>query len=196
MKSITYWHPLIYSFLMRLSYKNHYRNRYEVLWNLLEPGSSLIDVCCGDGKLHDFIKDKNIDYLGLDFNPTFVRVAAKKGINSRMFNIYTDELPQADTILLQASLYQFIPKHHFVLDKCLKAARKQLIVCEAVKNHACSKSKIIRAIAQKLNNPGDGPKQDRFDIHTFQQALQPFRKHIVREFLAPNQIEYVVLLKK
>lgn len=196
MKSITYLHPLIYSSLMKWSYKGNYKKRYEVLADLIEPGTSLVDVCCGDCQIYDFIKDKNIDYLGLDFNPTFVRLANKKGIQSRQFNVYKDEMPQADTILMQASLYQFIPQHHFVLNKCLNAAKKSLIVSEAIQNHASSKSKVIRFLAQKLNNPGDGPKRDRFDAMTFQQALLPFRKNIIREFLAPGHIEYVVLLKK
>ena len=196
MKSINYWHPSIYSFFIRLSYKHSFTERYEAIRDLIEESSTVIDVCCGDCKVHDFLKDKKIDYTGLDFNQNFVNAANKKGIKTIFFNIYENEIPKADYILFQASLYQFIPRHEQILKKLFDAAIKYVIISEPVKNYADSKSKIISFIAKMLNDPGDGIKPYRFTIDTLKEALRPFKDNIVKERLISNNIEYIAVIKK
>lgn len=196
MRSIIYWHPAIYSFFIRLSFKDAYAKRYEAIKDLIENNSSVADICCGDCKIFDYLRDKKVDYLGLDFNPYFIKAVNKRGIKARVFNIQEDEIPKSDYILIQGSLYQFFPKHNQVLQKLFDAATKYLIVSEAIKNYADSKSKIISFIAKMLNNPGDGIKPYRFNINTLKETLEPFRKNIVKEFLASNGMEYIVVMKK
>lgn len=196
MKSITYWHPLIYSLLIKLSFKTSYQKRYEVISNLINTNSSVVDICCGDCKVFDYLKDKKIDYLGLDFNSYFVKNAKKRRINAREFNIHKDEIPKSEYILIQASLYQFIPKHDKILQKLFDAATKYLVISEPIVNYGNSKSKIISCISKILNNPGDGVKPYRFTLDTLKRALEPFKKNIVKEFLISNNMEYLVLIKK
>ena len=195
MKSIVYWHPFIYSLFIRFSYKNSYRKRYQSIQSLIDANSSLVDVCCGDCKIYEFLKDKNISYKGLDFNSTFVKEANKKGIRVQQCNVHKDEIPSADYVLMQASLYQFIPHQGEVLQKLFNAAKKYLIIAEPVKNHADSKWKIVSFIAKQLNNPGDGIKTARFNINTLKEALKPFKENSVKEILV-GDTEYIVLIKK
>lgn len=196
MKSITYWHPSIYSFLIKLSYGRNYSKRYETIRNLIEEGSSVVDVCCGDCKMYEFLKEKKVKYTGLDSNSHFINIAQKKGINARVFNMHEDKIPEADYVLLLGSLYQFIPGHDRVLQKLFHAARKYLIISETVKNYADSKSKVVSFISVMLNNPGDGFKRDRFNIDTFREAIKPFRENIEKEFLTSGDLEYVVVVNK
>ena len=181
---------------MQLSYKKYYLDRYKVVSDLIESNSSILDICCGDCKIYDFLKVKNVNYVGIDFNKAFVKAAQNKGIRAYRLDIIKDEIPKADIILMQASLYQFIPYHTEVINKLLNCAIKKLILCEPIKNHATSKIKIISKMAYLLNNPGNGIKPYRFNMQTLQKALQPFKKNIIKEFLTPYQIEYIVIMRK
>jgi len=196
MKSITYWHPRIYSLLIKLSYRKGYKERYETIARLIEDNTTVTDVCCGDCKIYDFLDEKSVGYLGLDFNAYFVKKANDKGIMTKLFNLYTDELPQSDYILFMASLYQFYPNHKEILHKLFRSAKIYLILSESIVNYAHSKSKIVVYLANKLNNPGDGTKEFRFDIETLKHELRPYENKIIREFYTANNKEYVVVIKK
>jgi hypothetical protein len=196
MRSITYWHPFIYSALLKLSYKGGYRKRYEAVSSFIKEGSSVVDVCCGDCRIYDYLKNKRVNYTGLDFNTCFVNWANNRGIPARQFNIYNDEIPRSDYVLMMGSLYQFFPRHGEVLEKLFKAASKYIVISEPVKNNAQSNSKTISFISKILNDPGDGIKSFRFDIDTFKNSCAPFRAYIVKELFVVKGIEYVVMLKK
>ena len=196
MKSLTYWHPLIYTFLIRLSYGRGYNQRYQAIADLVEARSSLVDVCCGDSRIYSFLREKDIDYTGLDFNQCFVDKATKKGIRARLFDIRKDPVPQGDYILMQASLYQFYPNQHEIIRKLLDASSKALILSEPMKNKAHSQSKAISLLGVLFSNPGDGIKEFKFNPETLKETLRPFARNIKKEFLTANDIEYVVMLAK
>lgn len=196
MKSIVYWHPFIYSLFIKFSFKRNYTDRYRAIADIIPKNSSIIDVCCGDCRLYNFLKSRYVDYLGLDFNKNFIMEAKKKGIKGTLFNIYIDEIPRTDYVIMQGSLYQFIPNHAWVLNKLYDAAGKCLIISEPVKNYASSRSRFVSLIAKMLNNPGDGIKVNRFNISTLKEAMRPYERNIVKEFYITSGIEYVVVVKK
>ena len=178
-------------------FREHYTQRYKAISNLIESNSSVLDVCCGDSKLYSFLERKQIDYLGLDFNPTFIKVSKRRGIQARMFDLYDDDLPKADFVVIQASLYQFIPDHNIILQKLFNAAKRYLIIAEPIKNYAQSKWKVVSLLGKLLNNPaGDGMKMHRFNLITLKEAMRPFEKNIVEEFMMLGNIEYVFVVKK
>lgn len=196
MKSLVYWHPLIYTMLIRLSYGRVYLQRYQAIADLVDKRSSVVDVCCGDCTIYSFLKEKDVDYLGLDFNPCFVDKANKKGIKARLFDIRKDALPKADYILLQGSLYQFHPDEAGIIGKLLAAAKRQLILSEPVKNRAASPSKPIAWLSEKLSDPGDGVKKFKFDEQSLRRVMAPFQQNIINEFMAANNIDSVFVLSK
>lgn len=195
MRSLIYWRPWLYSLFIRFSYGRHSRARYEAIASLVDRGSSLVDVCCGDCRVFQFLKGKDVDYLGLDFNPAFIRAAHKKGIKAHLCDIREDPVPSTDYVLIQGSLYQFIDEKDAILEKLLKAAKKHLIISEPVKNKANSTFAPASWLARKLSNPGDGDKPFKFDAQTFRSALHPVRARIVKEFTAANGIDSIVMLK-
>lgn len=196
MRSITYWHPFLYSLLLRVSFRKHYLSRYQTISDLIPPHSSVLDVCCGDCKIYDFLKLKHVDYRGVDFNSIFVNSARARGIQAYERNIKKDVLPQADIVLLQGSLYQFIPDQVEIVTKLLTCAKKAFILCEPIKNHAASNFNLLSKLACVLNNPGDGIKLHRFNLEMLKEMLRPFEKNMIQQFLSPNQMEYVVVLGK
>ena len=136
---------------MRLRFKKYFNQRYQAIDELIPNGSSVVDVCCGDSYLFNYLNKKNIDYLGLDFNSIFINNSIKRGINARLFNIYEDSIPRADYIVIQASLYQFIPNHPRLLDKLYKSADKYLIITETINSYGSSKNKFISFIIYSYN---------------------------------------------
>ena len=196
MRSILYWNSYIYSFLVRLQFNKYYTDRYIAVKNIIEDNSSVIDVCCGDSKLYSFLKCKNVKYLGLDFNTKFIKYSKKNNINVKNFNIIEEVIPKADYVVMQASLYQFIPDHNQVINKLFNAALKCLIITEPVKSFAQSKNRVISMAGKLLNNPGDSLKEHRFTLKTLKEAMSPFSDNIVKEFLIKGGIEYLVDIRK
>jgi trans-aconitate methyltransferase len=142
-----YWHPAIYHFAMRALYGKGLDSRCKIIAGLLPNGVSVVDVCCGDCYIMRFLNGKNIKYLGLDINPNFVKNVQNLGIEAKLFNLKEDKLPQADYVIMQASLYQFMPDHKIVLDKIFSAARKGVVIAESIKNMTLSNNRIISSIA-------------------------------------------------
>ena len=71
MRSPIYWHPTIYTLFMRALCFGYYNERYQEVADLIPSNSSVLDVCCGDCKLFDYIKFKKVTYVGVDFNKVF-----------------------------------------------------------------------------------------------------------------------------
>jgi len=175
MKSPVYWHPAVYHYLMRLLYGKYFEARYEAISNLIPEHASVTEVCSGDSYLfRNYLIKKNVKYLGLDLNPSFVKYGREKNIHILKHDLLTDEVPFSDYIIIQASLYQFIPKEHYILNKLLSAANRYLIVAEPVKNLADSSNPIISFLARYSVNPGTSPAVKRFNRETL---LACFKQH-------------------
>jgi len=182
--------------MIKLLFRRHYAERYEAISNLIDNNSSVLDVCCGDSKLYSYLKRKNVDYLGLDFSPAFRKASKRKGINTRIFDLYKDDPPKADFVVIHASLYQFIPDHSAILHKLYNAAKRYLIVAEPIRNYIQSKWKAVSFLGRLLNNPGNGVKIQRFTLGTLKEAMEPFQAKVVEEFMIQGDIEYVFVVRK
>ncbi len=136
---VIYSHPLLYQLVMRGLYGRHYRDRYEAIAAEIADQSDVLDVCAGDCRLYtQCLSVKGVRYRAVDFSPVFVRAARAKGIDATLLDVRRDELPRADVVVMEASLYQFLPDAGGVLEKLLRAARAKLIVAEPVRNLSSS----------------------------------------------------------
>ena len=171
--SLVYAHPWLYQGVMRALYGRGFDARYRAVAELIEPGSEVFEVCAGDAYLYRrYLQPKAVRYAGGDINAAFVRHAQRRGIAIRQLDAVHDPIPGADYVVIQASLYQFIPDHVRLIEALLAAARRSLIVAEPIVNLSTSPSGLVRWLAQRGANPGDGHKAARFDATSLDAALR------------------------
>jgi hypothetical protein len=141
-------------------YGQYYLKRYSHLASIIPSNVSVTDLCCGDSSLYHYaLKGKN-RYTGMDINPLYnVNDQNCKIIKA---DILKDPIPISDYVIIQGSLYQFIPNHKEIINKMLDSARYKVIISEPVINLVNSKNKIISTIAKYSANPSTGNKKFRF----------------------------------
>ena len=180
---------------MKLLFRESYNSRYLEITNLIENNSSVIDVCCGDAKLYEFLKKKNVKYTGIDFSNTFYNYLKKKKIDIINLNIKTEKIPiKADYVVIQSSLYQFIPNHVEIVKKLLEVSKKYLIIQETVESFTTSSNKLLSLLGKILNNPGDGYKTKRLNRKMLLEDLDTIKNKIIlkKEFNYSKDITLII----
>ncbi|MEU4711383.1 methionine biosynthesis protein MetW [Nocardia salmonicida] len=162
--SLIYRSGTVYEVLMRGLYGRHYDGRFQPISALIPVGASVVDVCCGPATLFTkHLQEKSVDYRGLDLNEGFVAELARAGGRGEVWNVHADDpLPPADYLIMQASLYHFLPDPGPVIDRMLAAARTQVIIAEPVRNLATSDNRVLATIGRRFTNAGDGAQEARF----------------------------------
>jgi len=177
MTSPVYWHPLFYQSVMRVLYGKHFEERYRALAELIPENVSVTEVCMGDAYLYrHYLKQKNIEYVGLDMNPVFVAGALRRDIDAHYHNVAADPIPSADYIIMQASLYQFMPEHKPIVKKLLDAATNTFILAEPVKNLAASSNPLLSCIGKYSANPGHKHAVNRFNRDSLLDFFHQFKE--------------------
>jgi hypothetical protein len=175
MTSPIYYHPWIYERVMRLLYRNHYRERIQAVAEAIPPGSSVADICAGDCSLLRYgLHNQSADYHAYDINPRFVRWAKKRGIPMKALDIRINDIPFADCVVMLSSLYQFIPQERKTLEKLLLAAKRRVILAEPIHNVAQSRNPLMRWAGRTLTKVGDNPCAQRFDEETLRALLAEY----------------------
>lgn len=64
-----------------------YRSEYRVILNWIEPGSSVIDLGCGDGSLLKLLSTKGVRGEGIEISQSGVRVALSRGLKVKQGSI-------------------------------------------------------------------------------------------------------------
>jgi trans-aconitate methyltransferase len=159
----TYQFPALYGLLMRLAYGRDYPARYELVAERIDRPDDILEVCCGHLGLYKHLARRGLvrSYVGLDRSPAVLRHARRRGVNVRAFDVRAGHtLPIVDTVVMQASLYQFHDIAETLLARLWGAARRRLIVAEPVRNLAQSRHAAVRWTARTLTRTHDG-------VHTF-----------------------------
>ncbi len=194
--SVIYRNQTIYALLMRVLYGRHYADRYRAVAELIPAGSSVVDVCCGPPVLYgDHLRHKNVDYTGLDLNAGFVTGVTRAGGRGLPWNVHGDTpLPQADIVVMQASLYHFLPDPEPVLTRMLAAARTRVIVAEPVRNLASSDNRLVAALARRFTNAGEGQEADRFTEASLDEFMSRYGSKVLTAELIAGGREKVYVL--
>lgn len=197
MSSLIYAHPSVYQLLMRLIYAGGYTARYRALSQLIPDGADVFEACAGDAYLYrHYLQARGIRYRAGELNDTFVAHARARGIDMMRFDLQRDPVPQADVVLLHASLYQFMPEHRQIVDRLLDAARRELILSEPVRNLSSSRWALVRWIAKRSADPGSGHKAQRFDEQSLDEFVQAHYADRVRQrLLIPGGRELIYRLE-
>jgi hypothetical protein len=196
-QSPIYWHPAFYNKAMRLAYGSKFETRYKHLEKYIPENCELLELCMGDAFFYQhYLQKKNIKYKCADINPVFVKAAKKKGLDAQLLDVYSDPIPKADYILMQASLYHFIPGEKKIIDKLLAAANKALIISENVENLSNDPSKLRSKIGAYLSKAKSGQSRIKFTRETLAESFSTYKKHIEVWEELPENKEVIIVLRK
>jgi SAM-dependent methyltransferase len=180
-RGLIYRSPRAYQLAMLLLYRQHYCARQSALAEQVPPETSVVEACCGPGTLYSrHLRHKSVRYTGLDLNPVFVARLQGQGIDSRLWDMRsTEPLPQADYVVMQASLYHFLPDAGPVVDRMLNAAREEVMIAEPIHNLTTDHPRLSRMLAA-LTDAGAGPERQRFDERSLDGLLTAYQDHVRR----------------
>ena len=194
--SFIYKSSALYELAMLLLYGRHYSARYRAIADLIPPRSSVLDLCCGPALLyHRYLRAKHVDYTGLDVNAKFVERLNRRGGVGRAADLRSEEpLPAADFVIMQASLYHFLPDAAPVVNRMLRAARRQVIIAEPIRNLTDSNSRFLSAIGRLFTNPGTDEASLRFNEASLAKFFAVYGPRVVQSFPIAGGREKVYVL--
>jgi len=197
-ESLIYKNPYLYLLSMRVLYGRHYWSRCQEVADLIPSKATVLDVCCGPAQLyHDHLRFKEVRYKGLDINRRFINQLVRQGAEGQVWDLTkNDPLPPADYVVMQASLYQFLPDAAAIVDRMLQAAGEQVIVAEPVRNLSLSRIPIVPFVARHLTNPGNGSQSHRFTEEMLDKFFSAYQSQIDRSFLIAGHREKIYVLNK
>jgi len=171
---------------MRALYGRHFDARYEVVAAEIPSGASVVDVCAGDAYLYlKCLRHKSVRYLALDISPPMVAWANQHGIPARQFNLWQDTPPPGDIVVMQASLYQFLPHADAIVRKLLAAARQKVIIAEPIRNLSASSHPWLSFVSRRLSAPDSsggrytGQRFDRQSLTALFHAFDAFERDLI-----------------
>lgn len=134
-----YWSPLLYNTALKILYGKIFEERFQcVVTRIPSSTQSVLDICCGTGLIYErYLKDRNINYIGLDLNKIFLKRVKKIGGNTICMKL-PGKLPKADIVIMMGSLYHFRGQENIIVDRMIEASRKKVIILEPVKNLSSS----------------------------------------------------------
>jgi len=176
--SLIYRNAFIYETLMLGLYGSAYHDRYRAIAQLIPEGGSVLDVCCGPATLfHRYLRQKGVHYTGLDINPRFIERLRSNGATGMVWNVEENRpLPRAEYVVMQASLYHFLPDAWPVIQRLRSAAQQRLLIAEPVRNVADSRIPPLAFLARKFTNPGTGDQPNRFNEARLDALLDAYRR--------------------
>jgi hypothetical protein len=174
--SLIYKNALIYESLMRVLYGAGYEDRYRALADRIPSGATVTDLCCGPATLyHRYLKPKGVRYTGLDINPKFVTDLSASGATGLQWDMMSDTpFPAADYVVMQASLYHFLPNPAPIVNRMRAAARDAVLIAEPIQNLAGSSNPLLAWMGKKFTNPGTGEPAHRFNERLLDQFFIPY----------------------
>ena len=95
-------------------------------------------------------------YVALDASERFVARLRRRGVDARRADVATAELPVADVVVMQASLYHFLPAADAIVRRMRAAARASVIIAEPVRNLASSRLGIVARLGARRRRDGRG----------------------------------------
>ena len=196
-KSLLYSNTVLYKLVMRGLYGRHYSTRCAKIAELIPPRSTVLDLCCGPAVLYwRYLLQKEVLYTGLDGSAQFVNALVKEKIPAICCDLRGDTtLPHADYVVMQASLYHFLPDVRCLLDRMLQAAREKVIVAEPIRNLATARIPFLSPIAAHLSGPTDKGSTSRFTEESLDQLFLGYSRTVIQSFKIAGDREKVYVLR-
>jgi SAM-dependent methyltransferase len=195
--SLVYRSAVGYELVMRALYGRHYGDRLRAVAAEIPDGASVLELCCGPGTLYTrLLRGRVTGYIALDVNDRFVAALRRRGVDARVADLTQswEPLPSADVVVMQASLYHFLPDASGIIDRMLEAAAQRVIVSEPVRNLAASTNPVIGMLGRRAADPGVGGGEDRFTAETLGALMERYHGRISKTFDIPGGRERVYVL--
>jgi SAM-dependent methyltransferase len=182
---------------MAAVYGIHYPGRYEAVAGLIAPGTSVLDLCCGPGILYGrHLRRKAVRYTGWDVDPRFIARVRRAGGDGRVCDVRGGrEFPAADYVVMQGSLYHFLPHAGSVVERMLRAARRYVIVAEPIRNWTTSRCRVLAWLARELTAVGGEAAALRFTEPALDALFARYRDRVAQSRLIPGGREKVYVLR-
>jgi SAM-dependent methyltransferase len=195
--SLVYRSARAYELLMRALYGRHYDDRLRAVAEQVPHGSEVLELCCGPGTLYlRHLRGRVRSYVGMDVNDRFVQALRARGVDARVLDLRAavEPLPPADAVLMQASLYHFLPDAAPIVDRMLRAARERVVISEPVRNLTSSELPVLARLGASAADPGVGGHAQRFTAASLAELMQQFRPRQLAAFPIPGGREMVYVL--
>ncbi len=194
-----YRFPTLYRLAMRVGYGADAEARYPLVADLVadptdQPGH-ILELCCGDLALYRHLLRRGLarSYLGLEQSSAMLRLARRRGVDVRAFDVRAaGELPTADTVIMQASLYQFHDIADTLLPRLWAAARRLLVIAEPVRNLSQSRYGAAHWVARILTRTDDRVHIFRYTEATLLELYRRCKIPVSRLDRTPGGREIVV----
>jgi hypothetical protein len=194
---LIYKSSVLYQLTNRLLYGRHHATRFRVIADLIPARSTVVDLCCGPALLyHRYLKQKSVRYTGLDISPSFIAALNKNGGHGLVWDVRSDRpLPRADYVVIQGSLYFFLPDPSPLIGRMLAAAENQVIIAESIRNLSTSRVPLVSQIAMKLAGAVKGDHPSRFTEETLDRFFERYSSRIERSFKIPGERDKIYVLE-
>lgn len=182
---------------MRILHGRHFQSRYQAIIQHVPEGASVLELCMGDAYLYrHYLKAKKVRYTGLDSSISFIEKARAQGINASLSTIDVDPLPQAEIVIMQASLFHFPRNYEAVLRRAIQAATRRVILAEPVINMASSPNPVLSMLGRVLTKPQGVTNEQsfRFNETSFRALIAKIPECESLEF-EPGGREMVAVLR-
>jgi SAM-dependent methyltransferase len=197
-ESLIYRSAWGYGLAMRVLYGRYYAARDAAVAAHVPDGSSVLELCCGPARLYlRELRGRTRSYVGLDANAGFVERLRRRGVDARQADVATADLPGADVVVMQASLYHFLPEAQAaaMVQRMIAAAHDRVVVSEPVRNLASSRLGFVaRLAAGGAATAAGGAQAQRFDAASLQALMARFGPAVVHAGPAPGGREHVYVL--
>ena len=180
---------------MRVLYGRYYAARDAAVAAHVPDGASVLELCCGPARLYlRELRGRIGSYVALDASATFVDRLRRRGVDARLADVATAPLPVADIVIMQASLYQFLPDAEAMLRRMRAAARRSVVVAEPVRNLASSRIGVVARLGAGGAATAQGAQRRRFDAGSLRALMAGFGDAVVFDAPAPGAREHVYVL--
>jgi hypothetical protein len=196
--SLIYRSAAGYELLMRILYGRHYGARMQAVADQVPVGASVLELCPGPGALYvRHLRARAGTYTGVDVNPRFVQRLRRLGARGLVLDLASspEPLPDADVVIMQASLYHFLPGASTIVDRMLAAARERVIIAEPIRNLASSGVPLIARLGRHAADPGTAAgAEQRFSETTLDRLMDRYTRQTVTSLTIPGGREKLYVL--
>jgi hypothetical protein len=171
-EALIYRSATAYALGMRVLYGRYYAGRDAAVAAHVPDGATVLELCCGPARLfREELQGRIGAYVALDASAHFVGRLRAQGVDARRCDVATTPLPGADVVLMQASLYHFLPDALAMVDRMRAAAGERVVLCEPVVNLATSDVPVLSRLAARGTATHDGAQAERFDEAALEALL-------------------------